>query len=869
MYKKHYDDVAKELNSNVKSGLNSDEVASRREKYGPNALEEHKKETLLVKFFKEFADVLIIILLVAAAISLIVDIHEWVDALVIFIVVMLNAVLGVVQEAKAEKSLEALKKMSSPECKVIRNGVTDKIPSTELVVGDIILIEAGDFIPADARIIDAVNLQVDESALTGESVPVTKMTDVIDGDVTALGDRKNMLFSSTFVTNGRGKAIVTDTGMKTEIGKIAGMLGAQKAEPTPLQNKLTQVGSVIGIISIFICLGVFALDFFVLNGMQVEHLVESFKLAVALAVAAIPEGLATVVTIVLAIGVSKMVKENAIVKKLPAVETLGCTSIVCSDKTGTLTQNKMTVLEVYSNDKLKLLSDIDSSDYSLLNYFSICCDAKIEMIDGVEKRIGDPTETALVELNNKYGSDISWAERVGEIPFDSDRKLMTVVIKKDGKFISITKGAPDILLKRLKDESKLEDIKKAVNDMSEKALRVLALGIKTFDSMPEVNSSLETELEFVGLGGMIDPPRPEVMDAIKVAKRAGVRTIMITGDNIITATAIAKQLGIMDEGQRAVGSDELDAMSDEELNERIAEFSVYARVAPKDKVRIVEAWQSKGKVVAMTGDGVNDSPALKKADIGCAMGITGTDVSKEAADMILTDDNFTTIIKAVKQGRGIYANIRKCVKYLLSSNIGEVLVILLAEVIAAFGLVKGMSIPLASIHLLWINLVTDSLPAFGLGMEKPEDGVMLETPRPKDENFFAQKLGLHIALEGVVVGLLTLGSYLLGVILYGHVVGSTMAFVTLAFTQLFHSYNVKSDASVISKKTFDNRFLNLAFIVGAVMQLAVVYIPGLNTVFESVMLNFAQIGIAIGFAFAIVIIMEIYKLIAKLVKKSK
>lgn len=864
MYRKRNEDVVNELGSNVQSGLSSQEVEARREKYGKNALEEHKKETLLVKFLKSFADVLIIILLVAAVISLIVDPHEWVDSLVIFIVVMLNAILGVVQESKAEKSLEALKKMSSPECKVIRNGVTDKIPSEDLVVGDIILIEAGDFIPADARLIDAVNLQVDESALTGESVPVTKMTDVIEGDAAALGDRKNMVFSSTFVTNGRGKAVVTDTGMKTEIGKIAGMLGAQKAEPTPLQNKLDQVGKVIGIISIFICVVVFALDYFALGA----ELITSFKLAVSLAVAAIPEGLATVVTIVLAIGVRKMVTENAIVKKLPAVETLGCTSIVCSDKTGTLTQNKMTVLEIYDNGKLKFLSDITEENHQLINYFSICCDAKIEMVDGVEKRIGDPTETALVELNNKYGSDVSWAERVGEIPFDSDRKLMTVVIKKDGKFISITKGAPDVLLKRLSKSSKVEGVNEAIENMSSRALRVLALGIKVFDKMPEVTLDLEQDVELLGLVGMIDPPRPEVLEAIKVAKHAGVRTIMITGDNIITATAIANELGIMAEGQRAVSSDELDSMSDEELRNRIEEFSVYARVAPKDKVRIVEAWQSKGKVVAMTGDGVNDSPALKKADIGCAMGITGTDVSKEAADMILTDDNFTTIIKAVKQGRGIYANIRKCVKYLLSSNIGEVLVILLAELIAASGRLP-LLIPLESTHLLWINLVTDSLPSFGLGMEKPEDSVMFEKPRPKNESFFAQKLGLHIGLEGVVVGVLTLTSYIVGFQLYGHAVASTMAFVTLAFTQLFHSYNVKSEKSVFTKQAFNNRFLNLAFIVGAVMQLAVVYIPGLNTIFKTVMLSLPQIAIAIGSAFAIVIVMEIYKLIVKRIYKNK
>ena len=864
MYRKTTNEVIKEVESDEKVGLLESEVKKRKEKYGANALKEGKKETLLVKFLKEFADVLIIILLVAAVISLIVDPTEWVDSLVIFVVVMLNAILGVVQESKAEKSLEALKKMSSPECKVIRDGKINKIPSQELVVGDIVLIEAGDYIPADARLIDAVSLQVDESALTGESVPVLKNTEKIDGEVTALGDRKNMVFSSTYVTNGRGKAVVTDTGMNTEIGKIANMLGAQKAEVTPLQHKLAQVGKVIGIISILICLVVFALDFFVLKA----SVLESFKLAVALAVAAIPEGLATVVTIVLAIGVRNMVKENAIVKKLPAVETLGCTSIVCSDKTGTLTQNKMTVLEVYDKE-LKFLSDLNKDNERLINYFAICCDAKIEIVNGEEKRIGDPTETALVELNNKYGSPIDWAERVGEIPFDSDRKLMSVVIKKDGKYISITKGAPDVLLKKVSPSSSINGVMDAVENMSKRALRVLALGIKVSDEMPEIDDTLEQNLEFLGLVGMIDPPRDEVMDAIKEAKRAGVRTIMITGDNVITASAIASQLGILNEGQRAVTSQELEDMSDEELDNRIEEFSVYARVAPKDKVRIVEAWQRKGKVVAMTGDGVNDSPALKKADIGCAMGITGTDVSKEASDMILTDDNFTTIIKAVKQGRGIYENIRKCVKYLLSSNIGEVLVILLAEIITAFGLLT-LEVPLAGIHLLWINLVTDSLPAFGLGMEKAEDSIMDKKPRPKTEGFFANNLGLHIGLEGVVIGCLTLGSYIVGVNVFGsYEVGSTMAFVTLAFTQLFHSYNIKSENSVLSKETFDNSALNLAFVVGAIMQLAVVYIPGLNTVFKSVALNKEQILVALGFAFSIVIVMEIYKIIVKLCAKKK
>lgn len=871
MYKKSSAEVVELLQTNVKDGLTNEQVVAMRSKHGLNELQEGKKEPWIVKFLKQFADVLIIILLIAAVVSLIIDPHEWVESLVIFIVVMINAILGVIQEDKAEKSLEALKKMSSPSCKVIRNGKVDQIPSNELVVGDIILVEAGDFVPADARLIDAVNLQVDESALTGESLPVHKHSDVITDDVTALGDRKNMLFSSTFVTGGRAKAVVTAVGMETEIGKIATMLNSQKKTTTPLQDKLAQVGKAIGIISIVICVGVFLLDWLLVEGGNVESIVDCFKLAVSLAVAAVPEGLATVVTIVLSLGVQKMVKENAIVKKLPAVETLGSTSIVCSDKTGTLTQNKMTVLEVYDNGKLNLLSDLDESNHQLISHFALCCDAKIEVIDGVEKRIGDPTETALIELNDKYGVDISNVERVGEIPFDSDRKLMTVVVKLDGKYVSITKGAPDVMLNRISNTEVLTDVQESIVSMSSRALRCLALGIKVFDEMPTIDENLEHGLELIGLVGMIDPPRPEVIEAIRVARVAGVRTIMITGDNIITASAIAKQLGILDEGQRAISSEELDAMSDEELMEHIAEFSVYARVAPKDKVRIVTAWQAHGKVVAMTGDGVNDSPALKKADIGCAMGITGTDVSKEAADMILTDDNFSTIIKAVKQGRGIYDNIRKCVKYLLSSNIGEVLTILLATVITGLKIPGWeLGIPLASIHLLWINLVTDSLPAFGLGMEAPDDEIMLQKPRAKTEGFFANNLALHIVLEGICVGLLTLTSYIIGETFIGsHEVGSTMAFVTLSITQLFHSYNVKSEHSLLHKSTFNNKFLNMSFIVGFVLQMAVVYIPGVNrNVFQTVALQWNELLIALGLAFAMVIIMELYKLGRKVAKKT-
>ncbi len=872
MYKKQANAVCDELQVSKEQGLTSQQVADRQKQYGKNELQEGKKESLIVKFLKEFADVLIVILLVAAVISLIVDPTEWVDSLVIFVVVMVNAILGVAQESRAEKSLEALKKMSSPACRVIRNGKVDRIPSSDLTVGDIIEVEAGDFIPADARLFSVASLQVDESALTGESVPVVKTTDAIDSEDAPLGDRTNMIFSSTFATNGRGRAVVTGVGMNTEIGKIAGMLSSQKKTQTPLQNKLAQVGKVIGILSLGICLVVFLLDWLLLGA----DVLDSFKLAVALAVAAIPEGLATVVTIVLAIGVQKMVKQNAIVKKLPAVETLGCTSIVCSDKTGTLTQNKMTVLEVYDEDGIKPLNALTDKQKQPISYFALCSDAKILVTDEGEKRLGDPTETALIELNNKYGLDVEGMERVGELPFDSDRKLMTVVVKMGDKYLSITKGAPDVLIERFTVAADVAAIRGAIDEMSSRALRVLALGVKEFDAMPAVDMDLEDGLTFVGLVGMIDPPRPEVIRAVKVAQKAGLRTVMITGDNVITASAIATQLGILQDGQRAVTGKELDEMDDAYLAEHISEISVYARVAPKDKVRIVKAWQAHDKIVAMTGDGVNDSPALKSADIGCAMGITGTDVSKEAADMILTDDNFATIISAVEQGRGIYANIRKCVKYLLSSNIGEVLTILLAEVIMA---IAGASlnmwgIPLVGIHLLWINLVTDSLPAFGLGMEEPEDGVMNLPPRAKNESFFAGKLGLHIALEGVMIGILTLASYVLGQVLnggntaYGHEVGSTMAFVTLAIAQLFHSYNVKSDHTVFHRTTLDNKFLNFAFVLGFALQLAVVYIPGVNGIFKTVALGWVELAVAIGLAFATVVIMEIFKLCVKLVQKK-
>lgn len=865
MYQKDYQDVINELNSDMNNGLSELECNKRIEEFGYNELQGKKKQSLFVKFLLQFKDLMIIILIIAGVVSIIIDPHEWIESMIIFVVITINAIIGVVQESKAEKSLEALEKMASPLCKVIREGNTIQIATRMLVPGDIIVIDAGDFIPGDARIIECSNLQVDESALTGESVPVTKEANVITGESIALGDMKNMLFSSTFVTKGRGKAVVCKTGMNTQIGQIAEMLSASESSTTPLQDKLNQVGKIIGFLCIGICIGVFLLQYFT-NGNQA---LAAFKTAVALAVAAIPEGLATVVTIVLAIGVSTMSKQNAIVKKLPAVETLGSTSIVCSDKTGTLTQNKMTVVEVYRNE-IRKVEQLNEEDIDIIKYFALCSDAKVTIIDGVEKRIGDPTETALIDLNNKYGQDISNIKRLADVPFDSDRKMMSVICEIEGKILLITKGAPDIIIKNSTktNTSKLEHALQINDNMAVRALRVLGIGVKVLDKLPSVvDESIENELTFLGLVGMIDPSRPEVKDAIKIATNAGIRSIMITGDHKVTAMAIAKELGILREGDKALSSDELSELSDEYLEEHIEEYSVYARVAPEDKVRIVTAWQKKGKIVAMTGDGVNDSPALKKADIGCAMGITGTDVAKEAADMILVDDNFATIISAVKQGRGIYSNVKKCVKYLLSSNIGEVITIVLASILAVV-INASFGNPLSPIHLLWINLITDSLPAFGLGMEKPHDNVMNEKPREKNEGFFANKLGVAIILEGLMIGLLTLTSYILGEKV-SHEYGQTMAFLTLSGCQLFHAFNVKSRSSVFRKATFNNKTLNMAFIIGFVLQFAVMYIPFINTeIFGLVDLDLSHLLMALGLSFLTVIIMEVVKLIKKSLKNK-
>lgn len=852
MYRKKVEEVLTELQVDKSKGIKTEEVSARKEKYGPNELSETKKRSLIVSFFSKFLDIMIIILLVAAITSLIVDFkNSLVESIIIFVVVIINAILGVVEESKAEKSLEALKKMSQPKAKVLRDGKLQYIDTRDLVIGDIICFEAGDFFGADARVIEAHDLLVNESSLTGESLAVTKTSEAITGEV-SLGDRTNMVFKSTYVTKGSGKAIVTGVGMNTEIGKIAGMIETTKNELTPLQMRLNHVGKIIGIICIVICIIVFGLEYF--SGQS--NLLESFKSAISLAVAAIPEGLATVVTIMLAIGVTGMSKKNAIIKKLSAVETLGSTNVICTDKTGTLTQNKMTVVKIYYHE-LKDIKDLDEEECRLVNYFALCSDATLD--------VGDPTEIALVTLQHKLGLTTSDYERVLEIPFDSDRMLMTTVYRYQGRLISITKGAID-KMELISDMP--ERVLEVNKTMAQEALRVLTLGYKELKELPQNPLELEQNLTFFGLVGMIDPPKETVHQAILKAKKAGVATVMITGDHLATATAIARSLDILDDQTFAISSDELHKLSDDELTNNIEKYRCYARISPEDKQRIITAWQKKGHIVAMTGDGVNDAPSLKKADIGIAMGIQGTDVSKEAADMILVDDNYDTIITAIKEGRGIYNNIRKCVHYLLSSNIGEVVLIFLASLISLLPSI-ALGIPLSPIHLLWINLITDLLPAVAIAMNKTSDAVLLEKPRPKNESFFAHHLGLNIFVEGIFIGIITLLAYYIGSKV-SHIHGQTMAFLTLSIIELFHSFNCNNDGFFFSKETLKNKYLLLTFVFGFILSVIVLYVPGLNDViFKFAPLDAKLFFIAIGLAFSLVILTDLYKLILKLIHRKK
>lgn len=862
------EEVAKELNSNLDNGLTTAEAQERLEKNGKNELKEKKKKSLLVRFIAQFKDFMIIILIIAAIISAFLG--ETVDAAIIFAVILVNAILGVAQEAKAEKALDALKKLSAPYAKIIRDGVRHSVLSSELVVGDIILLEAGDLIPADARILESANLKVEESSLTGESVPVDKQTTVIDSDEVMLGDMKNMLFTTGTVTYGRGKAIVTSTGMDTEVGKIADLLQNETDEVTPLQMKLEQLGKMLGIVALAICAVIFAVG--VLEG---KPAFEMFLTAVSLAVAAIPEGLPAIVTIVLAIGVQRLVKSNAIIRKLPAVETLGSASVICSDKTGTLTQNRMTVVKLYQDGEIsELKKESFEKNKKLLEYGAMCNDGSVKMEDGKEKHIGDPTETALVAAALKAGIEKEKLEyaypRIEELPFDSERKLMTTIHQIEGKIIAVVKGAPDVLLARCKSFDGLEKAHKANEMMGKDALRVLAVGVRIFDSLPKevTHSFIENDLDFVGLIGMIDPPREEVKAAVALCRSAGIRPVMITGDHIETAMAIAKELGIMREGDKSISGSELAKMSDEELFKRIKEFAVYARVSPEHKIKIVNAWQKAGEVVAMTGDGVNDAPALKGADIGCAMGITGTDVSKSAAHMVLTDDNFATIVVAVKEGRGIYENILRAVQFLLSSNIGEILTIFTA-------IIAKWAVPLLPIHLLWVNLVTDSLPAVALGMEPVDKDIMKEKPRKKNENIFANGFGITIFLQGIMIGGLAVAAFIIGKMQSGVSftenatpdIGVTMAFAVLSISQLFHSFNIKSKYSILTKGIFSNIYLVYAFIAGLALQLGVMLIPTLRTIFKLAELSIEQWFIVFGLAFMPIVIVEIAKLIQSKMKK--
>ena len=818
-----------ELQSNAQTGLTAAEAQARLEKHGPNRLREKKKKTNLQRFAEQFKDVMILILIAAAIVSFVVactghDPKEFFEPALILLIVLLNATMGVIQESKAEKALEALQNLSAPHSKVIRDGKEQVIDAVDLVPGDIIRLEAGDWIPADARLIRSVSLKCEESALTGESVPSEKDAQATVAADAALGDRSTMIYSGCSVSYGTALAVVTETGMNTQMGKIANLLEDAGDTRTPLQDKLAQLGKYLGIVALAACAVIFVIG--VINKLEI---LDIFMTAVSLAVSAIPEGLPAIVTVVLSIGVQRMVKKNAIIRRLPAVETLGSASVICSDKTGTLTQNRMTLVRTWCDGdpaplNFNFSEEQPEATRRLLRFSSLCCDGSVQFEGDRELHIGDPTETALVLAAHRIGmpKDTLNAEfpRVAELPFDSDRKLMTTVNRMDGRLVVITKGAFDMMAQRC-TAGNLARAKEVTEAMSADALRVLAVGYKYIDELPEEISSetLENGLTFVGLVAMIDPPRPEARDAVAICRRAGIKPVMITGDHVVTASAIAKDLGILQEGDLAITGAELDAMNDEELDAKVEQISVYARVSPENKIRIVKAWQRKGQVVSMTGDGVNDAPALKAADIGCAMGITGTDVAKGAADMTLTDDNFATIVDAVREGRGIYANIRKVVGYLLGTNIGEIVVVFIAMLL-------WHETPLLSMQLLFINLITDSLPAISLGMEPVEKDVMDRRPKPKTEGLFANGMGLRTALQGLMFGGLSLAAYFIGREVGGSVAqGQTMAFLVLGLSQIVQAYNMRSEHSLFKIGPFSNKYLNLSALASLVLTLAVFLTP--------------------------------------------
>ena len=859
-YSKNANELLNELKTNGHSGLSSAEALVRKGKYGENKLREKKKKTTIQRFFDQFKDAMILILIAAAIISFVVvcveqNWGELFEPALIVLIVILNAVMGVYQEGKAEKALDALKNMSAPHARVIRDGEEKIIDAAELVPGDIIRLEAGDFVPADARLLHSAGLKSEESALTGESVPSEKdyLADVKDG--APIGDRHNMVYSGCSITYGTATAVVTATGMDTEMGKIANMLDNEEEGQTPLQQKLTQLGKYLGIVALAACAIIFVVG--LINGISV---LEIFMTAVSLAVSAIPEGLPAIVTIVLSIGVQRMVKKNALIRKLPAVETLGGASVICSDKTGTLTQNRMTLTKAYAEgylDPENISNNNTEGIKKLLMYGTLCCDGSVVFHGDEEQHIGDPTETAIVlaahkngmpkeELNKKY-------PRLAEIPFDSDRKLMTTVNRIDGKNIVIVKGAFDMMAPRCV-AGDLETARKVTDAMSENALRVLAVAYKEIDAVPEnpTSEELENGLTFMGLVGMIDPPRPEAKKAVAVCRKAGIKPVMITGDHVVTASAIAKELGILLEGDRAITGAELDAMTDSELDAQVENISVYARVSPENKIRIVKAWQRKGQVVSMTGDGVNDAPALKAADIGCAMGITGTDVAKGAADMTLTDDNFATIVDAVREGRGIYSNIKKVVGYLLGTNIGEVITVFMAMLL-------WHKTPLLSMQLLWINLVTDSLPAIALGMEAVESDVMDRKPKPKNEGIFAHGLGVRVVLQGIMFAALTLIGFKVGENVTGTLEGGqTLAFMVLALSQVVQAFNMRSEHSLFKIGMFKNHKLNWAALASTLLVALVLFTP-VKAVFGLVTLPWELYLLGVGLILVPLVVMELSK----------
>jgi len=861
MYRLEDQQLYAALETDPQRGLTGQQARQRLEQYGPNALAEGKKLSLAARFFNQFKDFMIIILLAAAVVSYVVS-KDPVDSVVILVVVLLNAIMGVAQESKAEKSLDALKKMSAPHAKVLRDGKRSVIPSQDVVRGDVIFVEAGDLVPADARIIDCGSLKAEESALTGESVPVDKQSGPIPGDDVPLGDRKNMLYSGTVVTYGRATAVVTATGMESECGRIAGALANETEEQTPLQKRLAQIGTFLGILAVVICAVIF-----VLGLLEGTPFAEIFMTAVTLAVAAIPEGLPAIVTIVLAMGVQRLVKKNAIIRKLPAVETLGSASVVCSDKTGTLTLNQMTVVDLYYNDRLFACGTQDAEDaLKVLGPAVLCSDGTVEVRDdGTLQHVGDPTETALAAALLPLGQTKAEFDRlyprVGEIPFDSDRKLMTTVHQSGERFFSVTKGAPDQVL-NLCPHSDRQKIMAANKTMADQALRVLAVAMKELPGKPDACTceALECGLTFVGLMGMIDPPREEAKAAVAVCRKAGITPVMITGDHKDTAVAIAKELGILSSPeQQALSGAELDDLSDQELADRIENLRVYARVSPEHKIRIVKAWKSRGRVVAMTGDGVNDAPALKAADIGCAMGITGTEVSKGAADMILTDDNFATITAAVEEGRGIYKNIKKCISFLLSSNLGEVMTVF-------FAMAANIGTPLLPTQILWVNLITDSLPALALGVEPAEPDIMEQPPMPANEGFFTKGTVRHISVMGLMIAALTLTAYCLGrywLPATSPEIGHTMAFMVLAFSELFHAFNMKSRHSLFKVGFFSNKYLVLSLLAGVVLQCLITFVPFLAGVFSLARLDMAHFLCVVGLSVAPIPIVELGKLFVR------